>query len=132
MENLTCRCYVTSDKPNLWAVWYAGASQEVQAKHDTAFEYLEAWPIWTEKHYKNLKGKHKGLGEVIIKGSVQWRIFGFQQSGVGKREFTVTHVGSHKDKVYSPANVMDSAHKRMVGIKNDASKAAKCPRPKEA
>ena len=132
MEKLTYQCYVTTADPNLWAEWYAGQSKEVQAKHDTAFEFLEAWAEWTDKHYKRLKGKHKGIGEVIIKGSVQWRIFGFTKAAHSKREFIVTHIGSHKGRVYDPKNVMDTSHKRMVEIENDISKAKSCSRPTEA
>ena len=129
---LTYRCYITNDEPNLWGKWYRGATEEVQAKHDSVFEFLEARTDWQEPHYKNLQGKQKGLGEVRVGGKVQWRIFGFRKAVDTSREFVVTHVGSHKGNVYSPRDVLKTSHSRMKAVHEDASLATPCRRPKEA
>jgi len=122
------RCYVTSERPNLWAAWYAEQSDEVRAKHDSTFSFLEARVEWGKPHYHPLKGKIR-LGEVTLKGKVAWRIFGFRRTTDGVREFVVTDIGYHKDKVYSPHGLIARAQRRAEEIENDLSKSKPCERP---
>jgi len=120
--------HVFREIPSLWAAWYVTQSDEVRAKHDTAFEFLEGRIYWSEPRYKKLVG-HDGLGEVILKGKVAWRIFGFRQGAHSDREFLVMRIGNHKGKIYSPRKVIEQALKRMEEIKRDPSKSKTCVRP---
>lgn len=103
-------------------------SDEVQAKHESAFEYLEARIDWSLPSYKQLVG-FDGLGEVRLQGKLAWRIFGFRRDFCGAREFVVTHIGNHKGNVYSPRKVLKQAAMRMKEIQNDPSKSKSCSRP---
>jgi hypothetical protein len=132
MELWKYQCYKTSSNPNLWSEWYHEQSKAVQAKHDSAFEFLEARLEWTEPKFKHLKGKYAGLGEVRLQGDVQWRIFGFRRTHQNVREFVVTHTGSHKGNVYQPKDVLDTALKRVEEAKVDPGKTAPCARPVKA
>jgi hypothetical protein len=129
MASWRYRCYATNDSPNLWAAWYIEQSPEVQAKHDTVFEFLEQRTDWSPPHYKKLSGQD-GLGEVILKGKVAWRIFGFRHSEDYRPTFTVTQIGNHKGNLYSPKNVISNARGRMNDIRNDSRKVSICDRPK--
>lgn len=120
-------CYVTRDVPNLWSKWYEAQDDAVQAKHDTAFEFLEAGN-WEGPYYKRLKG-YDNIGEVRIRAKVQWRIFGFRRGRTEKPEFVTVHVGSHKGKVYTPKTVLAQAEKRMKVVKHDPNTADPCKRP---
>lgn len=120
------KCYITEDRPDLWAVWYRDQSERVQAKHDSVFRLLEQQNSWGGPHVKKLRGKnYKGLFEVILNTEKQWRIFGFYEPG---RVFVIAAIGHHKDSYY-PKDIMDIARARMAEIKLDSSKAAKCDRP---
>lgn len=120
-------CYVTRDEPNLWSKWYDAQDDAVQARHDTAFEFLEAGN-WKGPYYKRLK-EHGNIGEVRIRAKVQWRIFGFRRGSTAMPEFVAVHVGSHKGNVYSPKGVLGQAAKRMKEVQNDPNKADTCERP---
>ncbi len=128
MSSLNYYCYVTSKKPNLWSNWYHDQDEAVQAKHDTAFEFLEAYDDWREPQYKRL-GSFGNVGEVRIRGKVQWRIFGFRRDSEGSKEFVVVHVGHHKQNVYKPKRVREQSEKRMKEIQDDPKKADRCDRP---
>jgi hypothetical protein len=105
-------------------------SSEVQAKHDTVFEFLEVRLDWSGPHFKHLQGKYSGLGEVILKCRVEWRIFGHRRtSPQGVREFVVTHIGNHKGTVYTPKDVLKTALKRVKETEVDPRKSAPCDRP---
>lgn len=122
-------CYITRERPNLWSHWYDSQDEAVQAKHDTAFEFLEAGN-WQGPYYKRLKG-YGNVGEVRIRSKVQWRIFGFRRPGETTPEFVVVHVGSHKGKVYTPRDVLKQSGKRMKDVQNDPRKADQCKRPSQ-
>ncbi len=120
-------CYVTRDEPNLWSKWYDAQDDAVRARHDTAFEFLEAGN-WQEPQYKRLNG-YGNIGEVRIRAKVQWRIFGFRRGGTGVQEFVTVHIGSKKGQVYKPKGVLTQAEKRMKEVKDDPNKADRCKRP---
>jgi hypothetical protein len=120
-------CYITRDTPNLWSKWYDSQDEAVQARHDTAFEFLEDGN-WEGPYYKRLK-EYGNIGEVRIRAKVQWRIFGFRKGSSAGPEFVTVHVGSHKGKVYSPKAVLTQAEKRMEEVKDDPNKADPCKRP---
>ncbi|WP_419906866.1 type II toxin-antitoxin system RelE/ParE family toxin [Hoeflea sp.] len=125
------RCYITNDEPNLWSAWYSDQSEAVRAKHDTAFEFLEARIEWDMPRYRKLQN-HRGLGEVRLHGNVQWRIFGFCHTEQNDRQFVVLAIGNHKQQRYSPQDVLKTAAKRMNEVRNDPEKAERCERPEGA
>lgn len=101
----------------------------MQAKHDTAFEFLEAGN-WQGPYYKRLKG-YGSVGEVRVRSKVQWRIFGFRRSDETVLEFVVVHIGSHKGKVYTPRDVLKQSEKRIKEVQNDPRTADSCKRPSQ-
>jgi len=119
--------YITRDEPNLWSKWYDSQDEAVQAKHDVAFEFLEAGN-WQGPYYKRLN-TYSNIGEVRIRGGVQWRIFGFRRSITAIPEFVTVHIGSHKGRVYSPKGVLKQSEKRLKEVQDDPNKADPCKRP---
>ncbi len=126
---LEYKCYISRDKPNLWSKWYFQQSEEVQGKHDTAFEFLEQRKDWNLPHFNKLSGRG-GIGEVRLSGKVAWRIMGFRNTVDGIQFFIVVDNGFHKDNNYNPRKPIDEAHKRIEAVKNDPRKAESCKRPK--
>lgn len=100
----------------------------MRAKHDAAFQFLEANVEWSEPQYKRLRN-YDGLGEVRLQGKVAWRVFGFRRTEDNIREFIVLAVGNHKQQVYRPKNVLKTATRRMKEVQNDPKKAEYCERP---
>lgn len=125
MVNWTYKCYNNGKPINLWQQWYDDSSMTVRAKHDATFEILEPKTVWTMPKAKSLRN---GLIEVRLTGDVAWRIFGFY--GKQKRhEFIVVAVGNHKDRVYHPQKIIDTAKKRKEEINSNPAKAKSCERP---
>ena len=123
----TYKCYVTNDSPNLWAKWYEQNPSE-QGRHDAVFEALEQIAPWREPYAKALKGSHlAGIIEVRLRGTRQWRIFGFY--GEQRQEFILVAIGYHKGSVYSPKDALETAKRRMEEIRRDGSNAKECNRP---
>ena len=64
-----------------------------------------------------LRGGHlKGLGEIIIKTDVQWRLIGrYERSN---ETFTLTMICYHKERVYIPHDALEIAMERWKEMKN--------------
>ena len=120
------KCYVTRERPNLWAYWYA-QNPGLRGAHDATFRILEQRDVWQRPNFKILK-KRGGLGEVLFKANkVQWRVFGF--FGPNDKEFIVLGCGYHKDRVYKPRDIIKTCHAHMLEVKDDPKNAKPCRRP---
>src|ERR1700733_15034150 len=93
---------------DLWRDWYDSSDGDVQARHDVVFKFLEARVAWREPYAKKL---NDDLVEIIIKAKVQHRLFGFYWPE--RLNFTVLIPCTHKDDVYDPPNVFDTAAARI-------------------
>lgn len=124
MAQWTYRCYDRGREPNLWAQWYDD-HPEAQGVHDQVFDLLEDQVRWSMPLARHLKDD---LIEIRLLGPVQWRVFGCYG---GKRCFVVLAIGNHKDKVYSPPDIMKTARKRLAKFKRDEDHAKFCKRPEE-
>jgi hypothetical protein len=104
-------CYPNGDEPDMWTAWHRLQDGAVRAKHATAMRFLTAG-IWKMPHYRPLTGKHvKGLGEIRVRGDVQWRLIGFRDTG--KDTFTIVMICNHKGGVYKPVDAFEiSADRR--------------------
>lgn len=131
MADWTYRCYVDGRRPNLWQRWY-DENPEAQGKHDGRFMVLEQQDRWESPSpsWKPLSGDMKGLSEVRFEGKDRraWRVFGHTNQTA--QIFTVLSIGFHKDRKYTPKNVMGLAKHRWKEIENDPKKAQECERPK--
>ena len=129
MANWTYRCYDDGKMPNLWRRWYDD-NKPARGAHDATFEMLEKMESWGPPNFKSLGSE---LYEVKFFGQDkrQWRVFGMvDQHG---QEFIALNVGYHKDKNYTPSNVMSKARERLKEVKANIEEAPICERPgKEA
>jgi hypothetical protein len=119
-------CYDNRKGVNLWQEWYDRVSDEVKAKHDAKWEFLEVSPA-TEWQYPHTKA-FKGFVEVRLGGGVAWRVFGF--FGLQQGEFTVVLIGNHKGNQYDPRDALKTAGKRKKEIESDPGRRISCVRPK--
>jgi hypothetical protein len=127
MESFTYRCYDDGLPPNPWKRWYdTDADKRTRAKHDSVWRILESLSFWRAPHVDYFR--NEGLLEIRIVTHVQWRIFGF--GGPTTRLFTVTGIGYHKGKVYSPKDIIAVAHGRKLEIEAGKLKAPICERPR--
>ena len=121
------RCYDDGQSPCLWKRWYANdADKAAQGSHDSVFGILEQQLQWREP-YAKLLDKNNGIIEVRLSGRVQWRILGFY--GDERCVFVVVAICYHKEKVYTPRDVIKTARRRKAEIQIDLGKALVCERP---
>ena len=118
------KCYDDGQSPNLWQRWYK-SNIDYQGSHDAIFEIIEQQQSWTNPYYTKAMGDD--LIEVRLNGAVQWRIFGFY--GDKRREFVVVAIGYHKQNVYYPKAIKETAKKIIGAIKSGIKKANDCERP---
>ena len=129
MANWTYRCYDDGKSSDLWRRWYQ-ENPKVRGAHNAAFEMLEQMEVWAPPNFKALG---KDLYEVKFFGQDkrQWRVFG--TIDLRNKEFIVLTIGYHKDRNYTPSNVMTKARERLYEIRENIGKAPACERPgKEA
>lgn len=90
---------------------------------------LEQLEIWAPPNFKPLKGEYKGLHEVKFFGRdhKQWRIFG--KADQKNQSYLALSVGFHKDKEYTPSNILAKAKERLTEIYSNPKKAKTCDRP---
>ena len=110
---------------NLWQTSYDSAADEVKAKHDAKWEFLEANEAaeWGKVDTKTFDG----FVEVRLPGKVAWRIMGF--FGPGEHEFTVVLICFHKGQQYTPKKCLKTAKTRTLEVENDLRRRASCARP---
>ena len=123
MANWTYRCYDDGKSPTLWHRWFS-KNENCQGAHDSTFRILEQQESWIGPNWKRLG---PGIGEVkVTAGNVEWRIVGFIR---GTQEFVVVAIGYHKQRVYTPRNLLDDARKLANACKKDITLAPVCARP---
>ena len=123
----TYRCYDDGQRTNLWKEWYDGHS-DYQGSHDSIFNTLEQQQQWGMPHTKVLHVGKETIVEVRIKGDVQHRILGFY-SPTKRGEFVVLATCNHKERVYDPPDILQTAVKRKKDIIANKAKANPCARP---
>jgi hypothetical protein len=121
----TYRCYDDGRKPNLWQRWYDD-NPEFRGSHDSVFEMLECRTAWGRPHADFLN-KDARLVEVRLSGNPKHRILGFY--GDGRLEFVVVGVCIHKQRVYTPHGIKETAIFRKNEIQRNPEKAIICVRP---
>lgn len=123
------RCYGVAT-PNPWEAWYDALNPRDAARHDSVFGMLEQQPRvgWIRPHAAKLRGKASDpeIWEVIITTNVAWRILGYFSA---EYEFTVTGIGYHKGKEYTPSNLIEKSRSRRAQIEQDQLDATPCARP---
>lgn len=109
-------CYDDGRNPDLWASWYAGdADERDRAQHDQVFDVLVGTERWIDPPVKSLGG---GLLEIKIRGTLQWRIFGFYYPSQQRKVFTLLLFCYHKQNRYYPRqNCIAIARQRLKAIK---------------
>ena len=120
----TYRCYDDGSDPNLWQRWYV-QNPDAHGSHDAVFRMLEQMKAWREPHAKLLKN-YDQLVEIRLSGDLEHRIFGMYAAG---RQFIVLATGYHKQKVYSPKDVLKTATKRKKEVLLDPERTVPCVRP---
>lgn len=122
-------CYHDGKNPNLWARWYSGdADERDRGAHDQTFDVLEKSVIWKDPPIKNLR---KGLLEIKIRGSKQWRLLGFYYPKGVRGSFTILLTCYHKGKRYYPnQDAIKMARQRMKEIESGNAEVRKSARPK--
>lgn len=109
------RCYVSPAQNNKIADWYADLTIREKADSDEFLKSMRKTSDWKMPNYRpNLKGL-KGIGELRWQsGKKQHRLLGFFEAGTW-----IALVGcTHKQKVYNPANALETAKKYMNEIKS--------------
>ena len=105
------RDYVSPVGTNKIKSWYKKLpSESARTDFDVLLEDLAVLKWWLDpsfKPFKMLKGsKYQGLGEIRYKtNKVQHRVIGFFSGG---QEFTMLLGCTHKQRVYKPANALDT------------------------
>lgn len=115
--------YGDPNGPDLWQIWYDGLDAQTQGRHDVVFGFLHARKTWIEPYAKALDD---GLIEIILKGKVQHRLFGYYEPSY---QFTVVLPCIHKGTVYTPADAFKTAHKRMKILQTGSSWKRSCVKP---
>jgi hypothetical protein len=118
-------CYDDGGPGDLWSRWFRQQSRQTQARQAVVFKFLEAG-IWSEPGAKKLDGG-SGLWEVRINSSIEYRLFGFH--GPDRRSFSIMIVGSHKERVYTPRNVIKTGIARMAEVERSRKGLIVCVRP---
>jgi hypothetical protein len=126
MVTWTYRCYDDGKAPDMWQRWYTSHAA-TQGKHNSVFDLVQQQQSWKLPHYKKLRGNSE-VSEVILRGQVQHRIFGYLSDV--PNEFVIVAIGYHKDRVYMPKDVINTAAKRRREIIANPTKAISCVRPK--
>lgn len=121
----TFRCYDDGGTPNLWQRWY-DENSDYQGSHDSIFEMLESRQNWGPP-YTEFLDKENRIVEVRLTGKVKHRILGFY--GDVRNEFIVVATCFHKQDVYTPADIKDTAARRKREIAQKKTKAISCVRP---
>lgn len=91
------------------------------------FTFLEQRAVWSSPYYTQLTNGG-GIGEVRINTEIPHRIFGYQNGTT----FNVMIIGSHKERVYSPRDVIKTAKRRMREVQKGVARLVKCNRPSVA
>ena len=123
----TYRCYDDGSSPNLWSNWYYN-TPDVMGSHDSVFSALEQMTNWRPPYTKIISHKREAIVEVRLSGAVEWRVFGFY--GPTRMEFVALGVGYHKQRVYYPADILNTVVRRKKETELDITRAISCARPK--
>lgn len=118
-------CYDDGKTPNLWKRWYDDQSDRVQARHDAVIRILKTLNPWRNPYFHPLG--NKGIGQIILKTDVQWRVLGFHSAD--RTEFTVVYTCYHKGDVYTPRDAQMTAETRMNEILGDLTRRKPCVPP---
>jgi len=110
--------------PDYWRARYDSLEPAAKARHDVVFPILETRKNWTEPHAKKLGDD---LVEIILKGKIQHRLFGFYWPE--RLNFTVLLPCTHKDDVYDPPGAFETADVRIKELKNGRKWIRPCVRP---
>ena len=113
-------CYVSPAGNNKVADWYAELSVVERAGADEFIKSMRRIEEWKMPNYRpSLKG-HKGLGELRwFSEGKQHRLIGYLKGGT----FFALIGCTHKQKIYSPADALNTADKRKSEI--EGGRAAK-------
>ena len=111
--------YISPAGNNKIEEWYESLySEEARTEFDVLLGNLEVLDSWSKPAFRRLKGsKYKGLGEIcFIADKIQHRVIGF--SGPETGQYTLLIGCTHKQRVYTPANALDTAVRRMRQVKS--------------
>lgn len=109
-------CYPSGTQSDMWTEWHGQQNGAVRGRHAAVLRFLIAGH-WKEPYYKLLKGKpYKGLGEIRIRGDVEWRLIGHREQS--SDTFTVVMICNHKGTVYQPHDALLTAVRKWKEMEN--------------
>src|SRR5437667_874839 len=109
------RCYVSPAGNNKIADWYEQLSTQERADADEFIKGMRKTQEWALPNYRPKLAGYKGLGELRwTSEKKEQRLIGYLKDGA----FFALVGCTHKQRVYSPPDALDTAKKRMKEIKD--------------
>jgi phage-related protein len=103
--------YISPQGRNMIADWYARLLKQAQSDFMTLIRILAKTRQWKDPAFKHLKSKYQGMGEIRFTSErKEHRVIGFRWPG--PQQFTMLIGCFHKQRVYTPANALDTALQR--------------------
>lgn len=122
----TYRCYDDGKGDCPWRRWY-DANPAYQGSHDAIFDLIETQEVWNYPAV-DILDKNNRIIEVRLRGKVKHRILGFYSGR--SCEFVIVGFCYHKQQVYHPKDIKNTAVKRKKAIEQDPTNARPCQRPR--
>ena len=108
--------FVSHTGRNQIADWYELLSAQARSDFDALIDILEKKEDWSYPEYKDLKRKHKGVGEIRWKTEkTQHRVLGYSPSD---HVFVLLIGCTHKMNIYNPPEALDTALERKKKVES--------------
>jgi hypothetical protein len=103
--------YISPQGRNVIADWYTGLLAQEQSDFQALMRILAKTRQWHRGAFKLLGGQYRGLGELRFDSERKaHRVIGCFGPALG--QFTMLIGCFHKQRVYTPANALDTALRR--------------------
>jgi phage-related protein len=103
--------YISPQGRNMIADWHARLLRQEQSDFIALIRILAKTRQWKDPAFKQLKGKYQGMDELRFTSERKaHRVIGFVWPS--SQQFTMLIGCFHKQRVYTPANALDTALQR--------------------
>jgi hypothetical protein len=111
MDSWQFKDYISPQGRNVIDDWYKRLLRQEQSDFMALIRILAKTREWKDPAFKQLKGKYQGMGELRFTSERKaHRVIGVVWPR--PRQFTMLIGCFHKQRVYTPANALDTAFQR--------------------